>query len=68
MTLKTYAVTSSLIFLLVAVVHVLRLIWNWDVAVEGWHIPIWFNVIGILIAGYLSYEGFSGFRQARKQG
>ncbi len=41
MSLKDHAVFSSVIFLVVFVLHGLRLFLNWDVTLGGWEVPIW---------------------------
>jgi hypothetical protein len=58
MTVRTYALTSSLIFFLVAVLHLLRLIWQWDVVIGSWPFPLWASIVAVPVAGFLSYAGF----------
>ena len=41
MNTRTYAITSSVIFFLVALGHLLRLVWHWDLMIDGWHVPSW---------------------------
>ena len=62
MTVRTYAITSSIIFLLVAILHLLRLVEQWNVVIGGWDIPMWASVLGALVAAFLSYAGFRLFR------
>lgn len=66
MSVKSYVITSSLMFFLVAVLHLLRLFYQWDVDIGGWHVPMWVSVIGLLVAGFLSVAGFRLFHQAGK--
>lgn len=66
MSVKNYAITSSLIFFLVAVLHVLRLFYQWDVDIGGWHAPMWVSVVGLLVAGFLSVVGFRVAQQSGK--
>lgn len=63
MTTRTYTVTTGVIFLLVAVLHLLRLVWQWEVTIGGWHAPAWVSVISVLVAGFLSFQGFRLYRQ-----
>ena len=65
MTLRTYAITTSVIFLLVAIVHVFRLIGQWDIIINEWHVPAWVSIAGIIVSGFLSWQGFRLFRQGR---
>ena len=39
MTPKGYATTSRIIFLLVALAHLMRVIAGWDFRVAGWDVP-----------------------------
>lgn len=64
MTVRTYAIVSSVIFLLVALLQLLRLAMHWDVVIDGWHLPLWASVVAVLVAGVLS---FAGFRLAQAQ-
>jgi hypothetical protein len=54
---KTSSLVGGLIFLLVAVMHVLRLAFKWEVVLNGWSVPMWVSAVAFLIAGYLGYEG-----------
>jgi hypothetical protein len=47
----------SAIFLAVAVVHALRLVFKWQVIVAGWQVPTWLSAVAFVIAAYLAYEG-----------
>jgi hypothetical protein len=58
MTVRNYALASSIIFLLVALLQLLRLVMQWDVVIGGWHLPLWASVVAILVAGFLSFAGF----------
>jgi hypothetical protein len=54
---KTFSLVAGLIFLLVAVMHVLRLALGWHVVLAGWTVPMWISWVALLIAGFLAYEG-----------
>lgn len=55
--LKVYLITTSLLFLLVALLHCLRLILGWDATIAGWSVPRWGSWVGILVAVCLTYQG-----------
>ena len=46
--------TASLIFLLVAVLHLLRLIFKWEVMIAGHMIPMWVSLLGCAVPLALS--------------
>ena len=58
MTVQIYAATSSIIFFLVAVLHLLRVVLQWDVQIGTWHFPMWASIVAVLVAGFLSFAGF----------
>lgn len=65
MTVRAYALATSIIFLLVAVLHLLRIFMQWDAVIGGWQFPIWASVVAVLVSGFLSFAGFRLF-QAQK--
>ena len=65
MTVRTYAATSSIIFFLVAVLHLLRVVLQWDVLIGTWRFPMWGSIAAVLVAGFLSIAGFRLFQAQR---
>ncbi len=47
---KTYLVISGAIFGLVAVGHLLRVIFNWSFAIGGWNAPMSASWVALLVA------------------
>ena len=58
MTPRVFVLVSSSLFALIAVVHALRLVYAWPVTLAEWAVPVWLSWVGLIIAGYLSYQGF----------
>jgi len=58
MSQKTYLKAAGSIFLVIAVLHLLRLVLGWTAVFEGWSVPQWLSVVALIVAGYLAYEGF----------
>jgi hypothetical protein len=54
-------VTATL-FLVVAIMHLLRIIFGWQVDIGGLSIPFWVSWLGVLVAGALGYLGFTQYR------
>ena len=44
---------AAVIFLAVAIMHLLRLINHWEAIFNGWMVPMWVSVVGLIVAGYL---------------
>ena len=57
MSQKTFSLVAGLIFLLIAVMHGLRLALRWEAVVNGWSVPMWVSAVALLIAAYLAFEG-----------
>jgi protein-S-isoprenylcysteine O-methyltransferase Ste14 len=51
-------VTATL-FLVVAIMHLLRIVFGWQVEIGGLSIPSWVSWLGVLVAGALAYLGFT---------
>ena len=58
MSQKTFSLTAGVIFSLITLLHVLRLVFGWEAIIGGWAVPTWLSWVAMLIAGYLSYQGF----------
>ena len=54
---KTYMMVTATLFLVVAIVHLLRIIFGWQVEVGGLSIPFWASWLAVLVAGALAYFG-----------
>lgn len=57
MSTKTYALTTGVIFLVVGVLHTLRLLFGTSVVIGGWPVPYWFNLFAVAVSTYLAYHG-----------
>jgi hypothetical protein len=51
---KPFTVVAAIIFAVVALVHLLRLMYGWVVNVAGGSVPMWASVVGLVIAGVLA--------------
>jgi hypothetical protein len=57
--------TTSLIFFVVALLHLLRLVGQWDVLIGSWHFPLWASLVAVFVVGFLSFAGFRLFQGQR---
>jgi hypothetical protein len=46
------------VFLIVAVLHLLRIIFGWPARIGGLDIPLWASWLALVVAGALAYFGF----------
>ncbi len=49
---------AGLIFLIVALVHLMRLMFGWNLIIDTVVVPLWLSWFGVIIPGYLSYTSF----------
>lgn len=54
---QNYLRLSGIIFGLVAVFHLIRIVFNWSVVIGPYDIPVWISYIGLVVAAILSYFG-----------
>ena len=53
--MKPFTNFAIAIFILVAVMHLLRLVFGWGVTLDGMVVPMWVSIMAFLIAGALAY-------------
>ena len=58
MTLKTYALLSTIFLSLIAFIHLFRILCQWDVMIDDWSAPMWVSYAIVPPAGLLSFAGF----------
>lgn len=58
MSKQTYYYVVSGIFLILAVLHLVRILNEWEAAIGGVPIPLWASWVSVLLAGYLAVRGF----------
>jgi hypothetical protein len=51
---KPFTTVAAIIFGVIALVHLLRLIYGWAVTIVGADVPTWASVLGLVIAGVLA--------------
>ena len=55
---KSYLFIVGIVFAVVALLHISRLLFSYDLVVADWEVPVWLSWIGTLITAYLSYMSF----------
>lgn len=63
MSKQNYFIVTSAIFAIVAIVHLLRVLYGWDVYISLTEIPLWASWAGLVLAGYLAFTGYSHRKQ-----
>ncbi|HEU5482495.1 MAG TPA: hypothetical protein VFU80_05330 [Sphingomicrobium sp.] len=60
---KPFTTIAAIIFLIMALVHVLRLVKHFEIMVGSHSVPMWGSIVAIVITGLLSW---GLFREARR--
>ena len=63
MTTKNYLIVSTLIFAIVALVHLLRLVQGWPLLVGTMSIPLWMSMLAVLVSVTVVIWGVSLLRR-----
>ena len=58
-----FTLTAAVIFLLIALGHVLRIVLGVTFVVHGTSIPMWASGLAAIVMGYLAYEGLKQLRK-----
>jgi hypothetical protein len=51
---KPFTLLAALIFAVIALIHLLRLIFGWVVTIVGADVPMWGSVVALVISGVLA--------------
>jgi len=62
---RTYNIVTAVLFLIIAVLHLIRIVFGWPAQIGGLAIPIWASWLALIVTGALAYFGF---RQSIRQG
>ena len=52
--MKPFSTVAAVVLALVALAHLLRLVYGWEVTLAGWIVPLWVSVVGLIVAGGLA--------------
>jgi hypothetical protein len=63
MSQKAFSLIAGLVFSLIALGHLLRLVYAWPLHIADWTAPMWVSWPALLVLGFL---GFTGLQLSRK--
>ncbi len=46
---------AAIIFGIVAIIHLLRIIFSWEAVIGSFNVPLYFSYIAVVVAGYLCW-------------
>ena len=53
--MKPAAVSATILLILIAIVHILRILFRVEVTADGSSIPMWVSWVAVLVTGILSF-------------
>ena len=53
--LHTVLGINVILFSLIGILHLLRAAFQWNVDINGWMVPVWLSVIGVIIGTVMVY-------------
>ena len=56
---KTYFAVTTLIFVIIAVLHLTRIFTGWEASMGGWTVPRWVSWVAFVGSSLLAYSGFN---------
>ncbi len=56
---KTFTTVAGVVFSIVAVLHLVRLLFHWEAVIGGWAVPTWVSYLALAVSGYLAYSAFT---------
>ena len=62
---RTYNTVTAALFLVIAVLHLLRIVFGWSAQIGDVAIPQWVSWLALIVSGALAW---SGFRQKVRRG
>ncbi len=63
---RSFNFTVGAVFLLITILHVLRIVLGWSAVIGGWAVPEWASWAAIVVAGFFAYEGFRLSKMAHR--
>ena len=42
--------------MVIAILHLLRIVFGWSAVIGGWEVPEWVSAVAFVVAGFLTYE------------
>ncbi len=56
---KMYFRVTTIVFCVIALLHLARIVFGWEAVIGGWMVPVWLSGVAVLASGFLTYSGWS---------
>jgi hypothetical protein len=55
---KIYCLATAVVFAVIGLVHLVRIVLEWDAAIGGWSVPMWPSWLALVVSTVFAYYGF----------
>lgn len=52
--MKPFTAMASIFLIIISVLHMLRVVFDADIVINGWYVPFWMNGVAAVITGTLA--------------
>ncbi len=52
--MKRFTTIASIFLMVISILHILRIVLNVEIVINGWYVPLWINGAAAVITGFLS--------------
>ena len=63
--MKPFTTAGVVVFVIVAVIQLVRVIEGWDVVIDGFHVPVWGSIVLCVVPALLAVMIWREHRAAR---
>ena len=63
MTMRAYLLFTTVLFSLIALIHLMRFAFGWTAVVGTWTVPLSVSLVAVVICGLLAYFGMNLMRR-----
>jgi hypothetical protein len=60
---KNYFSVAGGLFLLIALVHLTRVVQGWDANIGAYDVPVWLSWAAVIVGGFMAYQGLVKHRR-----
>jgi hypothetical protein len=53
--MKPFTKIASIFLLIISTLHILRIVFNVDIVIGSWYVPLWLNGVAAVVTGLLSF-------------
>ncbi len=62
---KTTLLINVIVFDFIAVLHILRILFEWEARIAWFMLPLWISGLAVVLAGYLAWNNYVEFQKER---